>query len=395
MSLKFNPFTGTLDYDTGVSAATTAASGKVELATTTETSAGTDTARVVTPDGLSGSIFGTRVQQLVVFAPATDIATGDGKAYFIVPDEMTGMDLVRIAATAMTAGTTDSTTIQIANVTDSQDMLSTVMSIESGETSTRTSASPGVIDPDHDDVATGDVLRIDVDAVSDTPPKGLIVEMAFRLSSSITFIASADAEHSGAASLAVNKPTGTAENDLMVTWIYSNLVSGSEGVLNSVPTGWTKILFKNGSSSVGAGWAYYKLAGSSEGSSYTWGFSTTLQLVIECATFRGINLESPIGNSDSDCGASGTDCTAPSITVQTSGNALIQVSGHRDQGTFTPPAGYSEAEDHPSYAGGGNAYSASFNYKLSAPAGASGTATAVAGSDDYWQASHIELKKAS
>jgi hypothetical protein len=59
-------------------------------------------------------------------------------------------------------------------------MLSTGMNIESGETSTRTSAAPGTIDTAHDDVATGDVLRIDLTSVSTTAPKGLIVEMVFQ-----------------------------------------------------------------------------------------------------------------------------------------------------------------------------------------------------------------------
>jgi len=111
----------------------------------------------------------------------TNVAVGDGQAHFIVPEEMAGMKLVRVAATVITAGTTNSTTIQIHNVTDNVDMLSTVMSIESGEKSTRTSASPGVIDTAHNDVAAGDDLSFDVKTVSTTAPKGLIVEMSFRL----------------------------------------------------------------------------------------------------------------------------------------------------------------------------------------------------------------------
>jgi len=123
----------------------------------------------------------TRSVQIVVFDFTTNVATGDGKAYFVVPDELTGMNLVRIAATVITAGVTNSTTIGIRNVTDAQEMLSADMAIETTETSTRTSATPGTIDTAHDDVATGDVLAIDVDAVSTTAPKGLIVELVFEL----------------------------------------------------------------------------------------------------------------------------------------------------------------------------------------------------------------------
>ena len=185
-SLSGHNHTGTYepassDFTSKVSAASDSAAGKVELATASETTTGTDTGRAVTPDGLAGSNFGKRVVEWFISDPGASLSVGDGKAYFVVPDELNGMNLVRASATVVTAGTTNSTTIQIANVTDSVDMLSTVMSIETTETSTRTSASPGVIDTTHDDVATGDVLRCDIDAVSTTAPKGLIIEMVFQL----------------------------------------------------------------------------------------------------------------------------------------------------------------------------------------------------------------------
>jgi hypothetical protein len=150
-------------------------------ATASEINTGTEAAKYISPDALAGSNPGKKLIELAIVAPDTDVATGDGKAYFVVPDELNGMNLVRVAATVITAGITGATTIQIANVTDSQDMLSTLMNIESGETSTRTSATPGTINTSYDDVATGDVLRIDVDAVSTTAPKGLIVEIVFQL----------------------------------------------------------------------------------------------------------------------------------------------------------------------------------------------------------------------
>ena len=62
-------------------------------------------------------------------------------------------------------------------------MLSTVMTIDTTETDTSTAATPAVIDTANDDVATGDKISIDVDAVSSgTAPKGLYVELIFQLS---------------------------------------------------------------------------------------------------------------------------------------------------------------------------------------------------------------------
>jgi hypothetical protein len=107
--------------------------------------------------------------------------TGDAKAYFRVPVRLNGMNLISCAATVYTAGTTNATTIQIRNKTDAVDMLSTRMTIDSTETDTATAATPVVIDTTKDDVATGDVLAIDVDTISTTAAKGLYVEMRFEL----------------------------------------------------------------------------------------------------------------------------------------------------------------------------------------------------------------------
>lgn len=156
-------------------------SGISELAIASEINTGTDADRSITPDAFAGSNFGKRFVEVVVVNFTTPVTTGNGKLYFVVPDEMNGMNLVRVAATVITAGVVNSTTIAVYNVTDSEEMLSTLMAIETAETSTRSSATPGVIDTDHDDVITGDILRIDVDTVSVTPPNGLIVELVFQL----------------------------------------------------------------------------------------------------------------------------------------------------------------------------------------------------------------------
>lgn len=111
----------------------------------------------------------------------TATATGDGKAFFRVPAELNGMNLTGVAASVYTAGTTGTTDIQLRNKTDTADMLSTKITIDSGETDTSTAATPAVIDTDHDDVATGDIIAIDVDAVSTTAATGLYVEMRFEL----------------------------------------------------------------------------------------------------------------------------------------------------------------------------------------------------------------------
>lgn len=115
----------------------------------------------------------------VAVAFTTNVAVGDGRSYVVIPSTMNGLNLTRVHARVITAGTTGTTDIQIVNVTDSVDMLSTKLTIDSGETGSDTAATPAVIDTTKDDVATNDLLRIDVDAVSTTPPQGLLVTMEF------------------------------------------------------------------------------------------------------------------------------------------------------------------------------------------------------------------------
>jgi hypothetical protein len=119
--------------------------------------------------------------EIPVFTPATQATTGDGKSMFRIPEELNGMNLTGVAATVYTAGTTGTTDIQIRNVTDSQDMLSTKMTIDSAEVDTATAATPAVINTSYDDVATADRIAIDVDAVSTTAPFGLVILLRFEL----------------------------------------------------------------------------------------------------------------------------------------------------------------------------------------------------------------------
>lgn len=179
------PLTGggdlSADITLAVSAATTSASGVSELATTAETSTGTDTGRVVTPDGLAGSVFGERIVEILVTDPNGDVVTvGDGKAYFRVPSSMGGMDLVEVAAHVTTASTSGTPTIQIRNETQTADMLSTRITLDANEKDSSTAATAAVIDTSNDDVASGDIIQIDVD-VAGTNTKGLLVQMIFRL----------------------------------------------------------------------------------------------------------------------------------------------------------------------------------------------------------------------
>ncbi len=119
-------------------------------------------------------------EQIVVFAPGVNNAAGDGKYYLHASKAMDGKDLTHVHAEVVAAGTTGVLTIQVNNVTQAQDMLSTEVTVDTGETGSDTAATPHVVDTGADDVAENDVLRIDVDTVHTTPATGLIVTLQFK-----------------------------------------------------------------------------------------------------------------------------------------------------------------------------------------------------------------------
>lgn len=167
--------------DNTLTPASTTVAGINELATSAEINTGTDATRGITPDALAGSNLGIRYFQPIVFDFTADVATGDGKFYFHIPAALDGKNLVEVHAEVVTAGTTGTMTIQVHNVDNALDMLSTLLSIDSGETGSDTAATPAVINTSNDHVNTNDVIRIDVDAIQTTPAQGLIVTLGFQL----------------------------------------------------------------------------------------------------------------------------------------------------------------------------------------------------------------------
>lgn len=155
-------------------------SGAVELATTAETTTGTDATRALTPDGLAGSdVMGGRTVQVVAFDFGTDVTTGDGKFYFLVDARLAGMNIVDVRSHNVVAGVTGQCDVQLRNVTAAQDILSTKLVIA---TTAILDDGNAVIDTAQDDLTLDDRIAIDVDAIhSGTAPKGLIVVIGCRL----------------------------------------------------------------------------------------------------------------------------------------------------------------------------------------------------------------------
>ena len=117
--------------------------------------------------------------QIVVTDPNGDaLTTGDGKAHVFVPALLNGHNLVAVLAAVTTQSSSGAVTVQVRNVTQAADMLSTAITIDANESTSATAATPAVIDTANDDVATGDLVAIDIDGAG-TGTKGLIVALTF------------------------------------------------------------------------------------------------------------------------------------------------------------------------------------------------------------------------
>jgi hypothetical protein len=115
----------------------------------------------------------------VLVNDSTALTSGDGKAYFPrIPSWMNGWNIIEVAAN-MVAGT-GLVTIQLYNLTQTADILSTELTIDANEKDSKDAAAAAVIDTSEDDVQTGDRIRIDIDGAG-TGTTWLDVQMTLQL----------------------------------------------------------------------------------------------------------------------------------------------------------------------------------------------------------------------
>lgn len=135
-----------------------------------------------------------------------------------------------------------------------------------------------------------------------------------------TFVASANTQNSvNSASLVINKPTGTAQNDLMVAFMATN---NTKGTTWTGDTGWTEVADQT---SAGPGVRIaYKVAGAAEGASYTFTNSSATNLLSGCIlTYRNATYNA-IGSFVTGTAVGALSPTGPTAAVNYS--TLIGIS---------------------------------------------------------------------
>jgi len=138
-----------------------------------------DTSSAATRSILFNKITAFTERTLVIKCVADTIGptTGNGITHVTIPSTLDGKNLSSAQAHVYTVGTGSTTTVQLHNLTDGQDMLSTAITIDASEKDSSTAATPSVVGS-YAGVSTADVIRIDVDVVA-TNTLGLEVRMVF------------------------------------------------------------------------------------------------------------------------------------------------------------------------------------------------------------------------
>lgn len=127
------------------------------------------------------AVWDKRTVVLKIIDESAALTTGDAKMHFVVPDTLSGMNLVSCGAHVYTAPTSGVVSVDLRKITSDAsgvDMLSTALTIDETEKDTSTAATPAGIDGATDDVATADPIAVDVTAAA-SGASGLDVRLTF------------------------------------------------------------------------------------------------------------------------------------------------------------------------------------------------------------------------
>lgn len=127
-----------------------------------------------------GESIGSKFVTMNAITFGVDLTTGDGKAFFTVPPQLNSLTLRSVYGALSTASTSGVINVQLANVTDGYDFLTTKLTFDVNETTTGTASVPCVIDTSagRNVVVAGDLIRLDVDAAG-TNARNLQVTLGF------------------------------------------------------------------------------------------------------------------------------------------------------------------------------------------------------------------------
>ena len=187
--------------------------------------------------------------------------------------------------------------------------------------------------------------------------------------------------------LVINAPSGTVSSDVLI----ASIAVRPNTATITAPAGWT--LIRRTDQSVGAQNSlavYYKVAGGSEPSSYTWTLSANTGSAGGIESFANVDTSAPVNIDNGQTTASGLTHATPTVTTTVTSAMLVTSHEFSSAATWTPPAGMTEVVDAtsgtvPNTLG----ISLEVNYVIQSASGATGTKTATASNDADAGCAHI------
>lgn len=180
--------------------------------------------------------------------------------------------------------------------------------------------------------------------------------------------------------LVCNKPTGTADRDLMFAWQFSDF--GTYANLTA-PAGWTLLTGLDMGSSELHLKVWYKLAGNSEGASYSWPMGSGVDGCVSIVTTRGVSPNPATWVWATPAWAANSqNRVAPSVAGARYGSLLLcytSADANDVTCTWTPPSGMTERADIQS-----NGWATQSVASLANPADPSGTKTFAASVNNFF-----------
>ena len=213
--------------------------------------------------------------------------------------------------------------------------------------------------------------------------KGLSPEFRSATSASAPGIAfqSAASAATNTTSLAVNLPSGTAENDVMIAAISVRPYTATI----TAPSGWTLVRRVNFTTLQTSSLAVYrKVATSSEASSFTWSFSGNTYAAGGIQSFSGVDTSNPVNVENGQGTSESLSHATPSVTTTVANAMLVTAHSFPSSTSWTPPSGMTEGFDVQYGSSGGPGQSIEANYGLQTVAGATGAKTATAAGDSNY-----------
>ncbi|MFZ6014785.1 MAG: peptidoglycan-binding protein [Patescibacteria group bacterium] len=190
------------------------------------------------------------------------------------------------------------------------------------------------------------------------------------------------------ATLVINRPTGVSSGSFLIAGLT---VNGGNGVTITPPSGWTLIRrTDNGGNVVLA--SYYKVAGGSEPSSYTWTLSRAFgnsRASGGIIRYSGVNNSDPIDASSGNTG-NGSTASAASIDTVWNNDRVVVFFGIDDNATFGTISGANERFDVTNSDSSGPATAGDDYTQITA--GSTGSKTSAISQSDYWAAQQIALR---